>query len=74
MTLRSGKILNQPEVIQQQEQPILATTEKKKSEERKEPVNPAPAPKAPFSSDLESSLPLDKKGVGYKIPPSRSLC
>ncbi|XP_073109152.1 uncharacterized protein [Elaeis guineensis] len=66
MTLRSGKILNQPKVIQQQEQPISATTEKKKLEEKKEPINPAPAPKAPFPSVLESSLPLDKKETKIK--------
>uniref|UniRef100_A0A6I9QLL2 Uncharacterized protein LOC105037781 n=1 Tax=Elaeis guineensis var. tenera TaxID=51953 RepID=A0A6I9QLL2_ELAGV len=63
MILKSRKTLNQPEVIQQQEQPIPATLEKKKPEERKEPVNPAPAPKAPFPSALESPLPLDKKSI-----------
>ena len=40
-----------------------ATSEKKKFEEREEPVNLALAPKAPFSSALESPLFLNKKGI-----------
>lgn len=72
MTLKSGKTLNQPEVTQQQEQPIPATIEKKKFEERKKPVNPVPAPKALFPSALESSLPLDMKGI--KMNEMLELC
>ena len=37
--------------------------EKKKYVEREEPTDPALAPKAPFSSTLESPLPLDKKDI-----------
>ena len=59
-TLRSGKILNQPDLTQKLE---LAKPEDEKNEERKEPISQALTPRAPFPKALESPVFLDKKSL-----------
>ena len=63
MTLKSGRTINQSEITQESKPSKLTELEKNKSAEREEPIKPAPIPKAPFSSALESPLSLDKKGI-----------
>ena len=63
ITLRSGRTINQPEITQKPKPSKLTELGKNKSVERKEPIKPTSAPKAPFLSALESPLPLDKKGI-----------
>ena len=58
MTLRSGKILNQPNLNQEQK---TAEPEKPSHEKGKEPIDQTPVPKAPFPKALE--LPLEKKNL-----------
>ena len=59
-TLRSTKMLNQPDLTQKFE---LAKPEDEKNEERKEPISQAPTPRAPFPKALESPVFLDKKSL-----------
>ena len=58
MTLRSGKILNQPDLPQKCE---IAEPERKNNERKKEPIDQAPIPKATFPRALELPLSLEKK-------------
>ena len=60
MTLRSGKTLNQPDLSQKYK---LAEPERKNNEMKKEPIDQASIPKAPFPKALELSLLLEKKNL-----------
>ena len=60
MTLRSEKILNQPDLSQKCE---IAEPKRKNNERKKEPIDQAPIPKAPFPRALKFFLPLEKKNL-----------